>query len=71
VEAVRDLARRSGRTESDLVGEALRRLLARQAFDEIAARNAASTLSEDEAMALAVAETKAHRAERRGQAPRR
>ncbi len=65
--AVERAAREDGVEEGELVEEALRRYFGLRGLallDDIAARQG-SALSDDEAMALAVAEIRAARAERR------
>ena len=69
LDAVRRAARDDGRDEGDVVEEALRRyfgLRGLAVLDEIADAQAANgvRISDDDAMALAVAEVKAARAER-------
>ena len=54
----------SGRDESAVVEDALRRYLGLEVVDEVWARNAANALDPDEALALAYAELRADRAER-------
>ena len=60
--AARVRAARTDKRDSEVVEDALRSYLGFEAVERVWAR---STLSEDEAMALAVAETHAVRAERR------
>ncbi|MHB8669149.1 MAG: hypothetical protein ACYDAD_01065 [Acidimicrobiales bacterium] len=67
VAAARAEAARTGRTESDVIEDALEKQLGARrpsVVDEVWARNAANALSEDEAMALAMSELKAARGER-------
>jgi len=61
-DAVRREAARTGRTEAEVVETALRRHMAPSIIDRLQER---ATLEEDEAMAIAVEEVRALRAERR------
>lgn len=54
----------SGRNESELVEDALRRYLGLEVVDQVWARNAANALDADEALDLAYAELRAFRDER-------
>jgi ribbon-helix-helix CopG family protein len=54
----------SGRDESELVEDALRRYLGLEVVERVWTRNAANALDSDEALALAYAELKSFRAER-------
>ena len=54
----------SGRDESAVVEDALRRYLGLEVVDQVWARNADNALDPDEALALAYAELRATRAER-------
>ena len=54
----------SGRDESEVVEDALRRYLGLEVVERVWARNAANALDPDEALALAHAELKDLRAER-------
>lgn len=60
-DAVRREAARIGRSEAEVVEIAVRRLMAASIIDRLQER---ATLSEDEAMAIAVEEVRALRAER-------
>ncbi len=62
LEAVRQEAARSGRSEDEVVENAVRRYLGPSVLDRLRERN---LLDEDEAMALALEEVAAHRRERR------
>jgi hypothetical protein len=53
----------SGRDESEVVEEALRRYLGLEVVDQVWARNANNALDPDKALALAYAELRAARAE--------
>ncbi len=53
----------SGRDESEVVEEALRRYLGLEVVDQVWARNAENALDPDEALELAYAELRAARAE--------
>jgi len=59
--AARIEAARSGRSDSDVFEEALRRLLRLDVADRVWARNAAQPLDPDDALALAYAELEAVR----------
>ena len=61
-DAVRAEAARTGRTDAEVVEVAVRRLLGPSILDQFWTR---SELTDDEAMAIALAEIRAHRAERR------
>lgn len=61
-DAVRREAARTGKSEAEVVGTAVRRLMAPSIIDRLQER---ATLSEDEAMVIAVEEVRALRAERR------
>lgn len=63
LDAVKREAARSGRSEDEVVEEALRRYLAPSVLDRLWERN---RLPEEEAMAIAIEEVKAHRAEKAG-----
>jgi hypothetical protein len=63
--AARIEAARSGRSDSDVFEEALRRLLRLDVADRVWARNTAEPLDPDEALALAYAELNAARREGR------
>jgi hypothetical protein len=54
----------SGRDESEVVEDALRRYLGLEVVERVWARNAANALDSDEALALAYAELNSFRAER-------
>jgi hypothetical protein len=54
----------SGRDESDVVEEAVRRYLGLEVLDRIWARDSEDLLAPDEALALAYSELRAFRAER-------
>jgi hypothetical protein len=54
----------SGRDESEVVEEALRRYLGLEVVERVWARNAANAIDPDEALALAYAELKDFRAKR-------
>lgn len=58
-------AARSGRSDSDVVEEALRRLLGLDVADRVWARNSAEPLDADQALAAAYEELRAIRHERR------
>ena len=60
-EAVRREAARTGRTEIEVVEEAVRRLVSPSVFDRLWER---SSLTEGEAMTIANEEIRAHRAQR-------
>jgi Arc/MetJ family transcription regulator len=57
-------AARSGKHDYEIVEAALRRYLGLEVADRVWARNAATALDADEALALAYAELRAMRAER-------
>jgi hypothetical protein len=61
-DAVRAEAARTGRTDAEVVEVAVRRFLGPSILDQLWAR---SELTDDEAMAIALGEIRAHRAERR------
>lgn len=61
-DVVRREAARTGRTETEVVEAAVRRLATTSVLDKLWER---ATLDEDEAMAIATEETEAHRASRR------
>lgn len=63
--AARIEAARSGRSDSDVFEEALRRLLRLDVADRVWARNAAEPLDSDDALALAYAELEAVRRRQR------
>jgi hypothetical protein len=58
-------AARSGRSDSDVVEEALRKLLGLDVADRVWARNSAEPLDPDEALALAYRELHESRRQRR------
>jgi Ribbon-helix-helix protein, copG family len=60
-DAIRREASRTGRTETEVVEVAVRRLVAPSVLDRLWK---SATLSEDEAMTIAIEETRAARAER-------
>ncbi len=60
-DAIRREASRTGRTETEVVEIAVRRLVAPSVLDRLWE---SATLSEDEAMTIAIEETRAARAER-------
>jgi len=61
-DAVRAEAARTGRTDAEVVEVAVRRFLGPSILDQLWTR---SELTDDEAMAIALDEIRAHRAERR------
>ena len=65
LKAARMEAARSGRSDSDVLEEALRRLLRLDVADRVWARNVAEPLDPEEALALAYGELDAARRERR------
>ena len=63
LDAIRREAARSGRSEDEVVEDAVRRYLGPSVLDRLSERN---RLDEDEAMAIALEEVSAYRQERRG-----
>ena len=63
--AARAVAEAEGTTESAVVEAALRRYLAARVWQPVLDRNAGGTLTDDEAMAIAVEEQRAVRSTRR------